>query len=119
GALYGLLQRYVSPLEFGLLLSITYLAMITIGGLGTVFGAVLGALFVWGGRSVIEQNSDQALFAALIDTGSRDSGLFSVGEFNNIVFGLAIVLFLLFEPRGLAAFWIRIKTWFLTWPFSY
>jgi branched-chain amino acid transport system permease protein len=119
GALYGLLQQYISPLEFGLLLSITYLAMIIIGGLGTIFGSVLGALFVWGGRSMIEQNSSQAIFDPLIDTGSRDSGLFSVGEFNNVLFGLAIVLFLLFEPRGLAAFWLRIKTWFLTWPFAY
>jgi branched-chain amino acid transport system permease protein len=119
GALYGLLQQYVSPVEFGLFLSITYLAMIIIGGLGTVFGSVLGALFVWGGRSIIEQNSDQAVFDPLITTGSGETGIFTIGEFNAVLFGLAIVLFLLFEPRGLAAFWFRIKNWFLTWPFSY
>jgi branched-chain amino acid transport system permease protein len=119
GALYGLLQQYVSPVEFGLFLSINYVAMIIIGGLGTIFGSVLGALFVWGGRSVIEQNSGQAVFDPLITTSSGEPGLFSIGEFNAVLFGLAIVLFLLFEPRGLAAFWFRIKTWFLTWPFSY
>jgi branched-chain amino acid transport system permease protein len=119
GSLYGLLQQYVSPTEFGLFLAINYVAMIIIGGLGTVFGSVLGALFVWGGRSVIEQNSDLALFDRLITSGSGEGGIFTIGEFNGVLFGLAIVLFLLFEPRGLAAFWLRVKTWFLTWPFSY
>jgi branched-chain amino acid transport system permease protein len=119
GALYGLLQQYVSPGEFGLFLAITYVAMIIIGGLGTIFGSIVGALFVWGGRSLIEQNSGQALFDPLITSRSGEAGIFTIGELNAVLFGLAIVLFLLFEPRGLAAFWFRIKTWFLTWPFSY
>jgi branched-chain amino acid transport system permease protein len=119
GALYGLLQQYVNPTEFGLFLAITYVAMVIIGGLGTIFGSVLGALFVWGGRSIIEQNSGRAIFDPLITTSSGEDGLFTIGEFNAVLFGVAIVLFLLFEPRGLAAFWFRVKTWFLTWPFSY
>jgi branched-chain amino acid transport system permease protein len=119
GALYGLLQQYVSPGDFGLFLAITYVAMIIIGGLGTIFGAILGALFVYGGRSIIEQNSSQALFDPLITSRAGEGGIFTIGELNAVLFGLAIVLFLLFEPRGLAAFWFRIKTWFLTWPFSY
>ena len=40
-------------------------------------------------------------------------------DFAWLIPGLFIVLFLLFEPRGLAALWLRAKTWFLTWPFSY
>jgi branched-chain amino acid transport system permease protein len=119
GALYGLLQQYVSPSDFGLFLAITYVAMIIIGGLGTIFGSIVGALFVWGGRSLIEQNSSQALFDPLITTRAGEGGIFTIGELNGVLFGLAIVGFLLFEPRGLAAFWFRIKTWFLTWPFSY
>lgn len=119
GALYALLQQYVNPTEFGLMLAITYVAMVIIGGLGTVVGSVLGALFVWGGRSLIEQNNGRALFDPLITTSSGEPGLFTIGEFNAVLFGAAIVLFLLFEPRGLVAFWFRVKTWFLTWPFSY
>lgn len=119
GALYGLLQQYVSPTEFGLFLAITYVAMIIIGGLGTIFGSILGALFVWGGRSIIEQNSGQAIFDPLISTRLGEPGAFTIGEFNAILFGLAIVLFLLFEPRGLAAFSLRVRNWFLAWPFSY
>jgi branched-chain amino acid transport system permease protein len=119
GALYGLLQQYVSPGEFGLFLSITYVAIIIIGGLGTIFGAIVGALFVEGGRSLIEQNSGQAIFDPLITTRAGEPGIFTIGELNAVLFGLAIVLFLLFEPRGLAAFWFRAKTWFVSWPFSY
>jgi branched-chain amino acid transport system permease protein len=119
GALYGLLQQYVNPLEFGLFLAITYVAIVIIGGLGTIFGSVLGALFVLGGRSLIEQNSGRAVFDPLITTSGGEPGLFTIGEFNAVLFGAAIVLFLIFEPRGLAAFWFRVKTWFLTWPFSY
>ena len=119
GALYGLLQQFVSPLDFTLFLSITYVAMIIIGGLGTIFGSIVGALFVWGGRSLIEQNSGSAVFDSLLTTGAGDSGILTIGELNAILFGLAIVLFLLLEPRGLAAFWFRVKIWFVTWPFSY
>jgi branched-chain amino acid transport system permease protein len=119
GALYGLLQQFVSPSDFTLFLSITYVAMIIIGGLGTIFGSIVGALFVWGGRSLIEQNSGQAVFDPLITTASGEPGIFTIGELNAVLFGLAIVVFLLLEPRGLAAFWFRIKTWFTTWPFSY
>ena len=119
GALYGLLQQYVSPSEFGLFLSITYVAIIIIGGLGTIFGAIVGALFVEGGRSLIEQNSGQPIFDPLITTRAGEPGIFTIGELNAVLFGLAIVLFLLFEPRGLAAFWFRAKTWFVSWPFSY
>src|SRR5918994_1986030 len=85
----------------------------------SAYAAVAGALFVWGGRSMIEQNSGQAIFDPLITTGSGETGIFTIGEFNAVLYGLAIVLFLLFQPRGLAAFWFRVKSWFLTWPFSY
>ncbi|MGH9136925.1 MAG: branched-chain amino acid ABC transporter permease [Acidimicrobiales bacterium] len=123
GCLYLLLQRNVNPTEFGgqqgLFLSITFVAMVIIGGVGTVFGSVLGALFVWGGQRFIAENSDLGFFDALIITSPSDpNGWFSIGEFNGILFGLFIILFLLFEPRGLAAVWYRLKTYLQTWPFS-
>jgi branched-chain amino acid transport system permease protein len=119
GALYGLVTERLETTIFNLFLSITFVAMIIIGGVGTIFGAVLGALLVFGGQQFIARNSDLFLFDPIISSGPGDSGFLSIGEFNNILFGLFIVLFLMFEPRGLAALWIRAKTWFLTWPFSY
>lgn len=119
GALYGVVTERVEGGIFNLFLSITFVAMVIIGGVGTIFGSVLGALLVFGGQQLISQNSGFFLFDPLIQSSPTDNGVFSIGEFNNILFGLFIVLFLLFEPRGLAALWLRAKTWFLTWPFSY
>jgi branched-chain amino acid transport system permease protein len=119
GALYGLVTERLETPIFNLFLSITFVAMVIIGGVGTIFGGVLGALLVIGGQRFISENSGLAFFDPLIISTPGDSGYFSIGEFNNILFGLFIVLFLLFEPRGLAALWLRAKTWFQSWPFSY
>jgi branched-chain amino acid transport system permease protein len=120
GVLSGLYIRQAGPDDFGLFLSITYIAVIIIGGVGTIIGSILGALFVIGGEELIRQNGDSAILDPIVTSGPADAtGLFTVGEFNAILFGLFIVLFLMFEPRGLVALWFRIKTWFMTWPFSY
>ena len=119
GVLNGVLIRQAGPDNFGLLLSITYIAIIIIGGAGTILGSLLGALFVIGGRELISQRSSSSLLDPILTTGSGDSGWFTVGELNNVLFGVFIVLFLLLEPRGLVALWLRVKTWFRSWPFSY
>lgn len=119
GALYALVQERLETGVFSLLLSITFVAMLIIGGVGTIFGSVLGALVVAGGQWLISRNSGSFFFEPVIISSPGDSGFFSIGEFNNVLFGLFIVLFLMFEPRGLAALWLRAKSWLLTWPFSY
>lgn len=125
GGIYAVWKQYVNTADFGgqlgLLLSITFVAMVIIGGVGTVMGGILGALIVWGGQELIKKYSDTDLLAWLIQQPGRadDPGWFSVGEFNNIVFGLAIIGFLMVEPRGVAALWLRLKAYFLTWPFRY
>jgi branched-chain amino acid transport system permease protein len=116
GALFGAYQQFVSPEEFSLFLSIQYIAIIIIGGVGTIFGSVLGALFLGGLPRIIEQYSESI---PGVQTSASDSGFISVSAFNQAVFGLLIVLFLIFEPRGLAALWLRIKAYFKSWPFSY
>ncbi len=57
GALLGAYQQFVSPDEFSLFLSIQYIAIIIVGGVGTIFGSVLGALFLGGLPAVIEEYS--------------------------------------------------------------
>jgi branched-chain amino acid transport system permease protein len=116
GALYGAYQQYVSPEEWTLFLSIQYIAIIIVGGVGTVFGAVLGALFLGGLPAVIENYSGSIPGVA---TTANDDGFISVFSLNQAIFGLLIVLFLMFEPRGLAAMWLRVKAYFKAWPFSY
>lgn len=125
GGLFAVWKGYINSGDFGgqlgLFLSITFVAMIIIGGVGTVMGSIIGALVVLGGQELIKKNSDFALFSPLIKdpTDIADSSPFTIGEFNNIVFGLAIILFLIVEPRGIAALWLRVKAYFLTWPFRY
>lgn len=116
GALYGAYQEFVSPDEWTLFLSIQYIAIIIVGGVGTIFGAVLGALFLGGLPALIEEYSDSIPGVA---TTAGDEGFISVFSLNQAIFGLLIVLFLVFEPRGLAAIWLRIKAYFKAWPFSY
>jgi branched-chain amino acid transport system permease protein len=114
GGLYGAYQQYVSPDEWTLFLSIQYIAIIIVGGVGTVFGAVLGALFLGGLPAVIDNYSD-----SIPGVGAGTEGFISVDSLNTAIFGLLIVLFLMFEPRGLAAMWLRLKAYFKAWPFSY
>lgn len=112
GSLLAYQARYISPENFPITLAIDYLAMIIIGGMGSILGSILGALFITGlpealrlGTSVLND-----VFPALV-------GLFASLKLG--VFGLAIVLFLIFEPDGMAARWQKIKTYWRLYPFSH
>ena len=121
GGFYGAaIQQFVSPSEFGgqlgLVLSIQYIAVIIIGGLGTIYGAILGALVVGALPRIIQEFSSSLPFLV---SGPGDDGIVSVASFNNMLFGLLIIVFLMAEPLGLAALWMRLKAYFKFWPFSY
>ncbi|RZQ65135.1 branched-chain amino acid ABC transporter permease [Amycolatopsis suaedae] len=116
GALFGSYQQFVSPDEWNLLLSIQYIAIIIVGGLGTIFGSVLGALFVGALPALIDRYSE---VIPGVQTSVGDDGFISVFALNQAIFGVLIVLFLVFEPLGLAGIWLRIKAYFRAWPFSY
>jgi branched-chain amino acid transport system permease protein len=124
GALYGTLQQFVSPVEFsgerGLFVSITYIAIIIVGGVATIFGSVIGAVVLGLLQRVIEQYSDFILLKPFTDWKLiHDQALFTVPIFNQVLYGTLIILFLVLEPRGLAAVWLRLKAYFKSWPFSY
>ncbi|REJ75184.1 MAG: branched-chain amino acid ABC transporter permease [Acidobacteria bacterium] len=112
GALIAHYRGIVTWERFTLETSITYLAMIIIGGLGTVSGSFFGAAFL-------------TLLPALITTVGRDlqtsaPGIAAVLPFvQQGVFGLVVILFLVLEPEGLAKLWRNVKDYFRTWPFSY
>ena len=97
--------------RFTLDVSILYLAMIIVGGLGTVSGAIYGAVFMIGVPAYLDQLSFRV---------SPDSFLAQdLPAIKLLIFGLTIVLFLVFEPRGLARIWQRMKDYFRLWPFRY
>ena len=112
GALWVSFMRIVTPEHFPFHLSIQYLAMVIVGGLGSVLGSILGAIFM-----VLTPELLNALSSGLSKMIPDVGQLFI--PMKDVVFGALIVLFLIFEPLGLAEIWRRIKAFFLLWPFSY
>jgi branched-chain amino acid transport system permease protein len=115
GALFGSYYGYISPDQWNLLLSIQFIAIIIVGGVGTVFGAIVGAVFIAGAPLMIEQYSDQIPLVNFL----TDHANLTIPTLNQLLFGLVIILFLILEPRGIAGLWFRLKTYFRAWPFSY
>ncbi|HEX6197311.1 MAG TPA: branched-chain amino acid ABC transporter permease [Jiangellaceae bacterium] len=112
GALTAHYRTIITWERFTLDVSVLFLAMIIVGGLGSVAGSVYGATFMTVLPALIQQ------FARNVrDTLPMISR--EIPAIQLIVFGLVIVLFLLFEPRGLDRLWQRVKDYFRLWPFRY
>jgi branched-chain amino acid transport system permease protein len=112
GSLWGHYIGIITPEHFNVMVSIQYLSMIIIGGLGSIYGTIMGAVFM----------------TLLPEVLRSATGLFSnqypvlvniFGAIRESVFGLVIILFLIFEPDGLAARWRTIQNYWKLWPFSY
>jgi branched-chain amino acid transport system permease protein len=111
GALTAYWTQILTWERFTLDVSILYLAMIIVGGLGSVSGSIYGAIFMIGVPAYLDQLSFRV---------SPDSFLArDLSAIKLLIFGLTIVLFLVFEPRGLARIWQRMKDYFRLWPFRY
>lgn len=106
GALYAHQIRFLSPDQFNILQSIDLLLMVVIGGLGSIHGAFLGAIFLIGLPQAISAVKDY-----LPDAIGQAPGLKSV------VYGAVLIAFVLFEPLGLYGRWLKIRTYFQLFPF--
>ena len=100
GALFASYSRYIIPDYWSLTLSIQFVAAIIIGGIASVWGSILGAAFVFGLPLVIDQ------FSLLPVSGS---GIITSGDLNAILYGLLIIVFLLFEPGGVIGLARRVQ----------
>jgi branched-chain amino acid transport system permease protein len=111
GALTAYWTQILTWERFTLDVSILYLAMIIVGGLGSISGAIYGAAFMIALPSYLDQLSLRV---------SPDSFLArDLPGIKALIFGATIVLFLVFEPKGLARLWQRAKDYFRLWPFRY
>ncbi len=125
GVLYGLYLGFLTPDEtsLGLVLSIQFLAVIVVGGISTIYGSILGAVLVGALPKLIEEfvpdNWNLPILGWPIVTNEAGSTGFSKGALATAIYALLIIVFLVFEPRGLAGIWRRIQAYFKTWPFSY
>ncbi|MEE9297790.1 MAG: branched-chain amino acid ABC transporter permease [Acidimicrobiia bacterium] len=116
GLLFAVIGR-LQPESFNLLLSIEYIAMVLIGGVATVSGSIMGALFIVFLPRIVNAMAGLWVFGFISD--SAVGGFVSAAQFEQILFGLLIVVFLIFEPLGLYGIWIRIRNYWKAWPFSY
>lgn len=111
GCLFAYYRGFVSAEAFSLMMTIEYIAMVIIGGLGTILGAILGTIFVvllpYGIDAFVDQFAIPTRFTTY---------MFAI---KHSCFGLIMILFLVLEPSGLAGVWTRIRDYFLLWPFKY
>ena len=106
GALYAHMIKFLSPDQFNIIQSIDLLLLVVIGGLGSVHGAFLGAIFLITMPQLISAGKD--LLPAFI---GQAPGLKAV------VYGAVLIAFVLFEPMGLYGRWLKIRTWLQMMPF--
>ncbi|MFO1363738.1 MAG: branched-chain amino acid ABC transporter permease [Burkholderiales bacterium] len=111
GGLWGYFFRVATPELFGLPLSVFYLAAIIVGGLGSILGTILGATFM-----TLIPEFLRALVGWAEAFGLEQAGVY-LAPLRQVVFGLLIVGFLVFEPHGLAEMWRRTRRFFHLWPF--
>lgn len=116
GAVLYTITRQVTPEAFGLLLSVQFIAMILIGGASTISGSIAGALFL---TIVLRMAEELSRYASFIPPPGSNEGLLNTVQMSTVLYGLLIIGFLLFEPRGLFGIWIRIRNYWKGWPFSY
>jgi branched-chain amino acid transport system permease protein len=112
GGLWAFYTMYITPEQFNIGLSISYLAMVIIGGLGSVLGSIMGAVFI-------------TLLPEVLNSIAAVAGGFFPGISTHILamregtFGLILILFLIFEPEGLVRRWRLFKAYWKLYPFAY
>lgn len=142
GALFATLVGRTIPEGWDLFLSVEFIAIILIGGVGTVTGTILGTLFVVLLPRLVQDftnwmegvvDSGEGVLAGFFDifmsTSQEDFGLINtsagvapglgIDQLNLVIYGLLIIVFLIFEPLGLYGIWLRIRNYWKGWPFTY
>jgi len=119
GGLFAFVLGFFDPFTFNLILSIIFIVMIVVGGLGSVMGSITGAALITYLMYDLFKNVNEApyvgpLFVAFSERWMTITGM---DNFNYIALGLVMIGIMLFEPLGMFGAWIRIKKYWKTWPF--
>lgn len=114
GALYAYYIGFISPEDFTLRVSISYIAMVIVGGMGSLAGSVLGAIFI---TLVPELANALSKHVGAVVPALSTAAVIPYVEM--LVFGLVIILFLIFEPDGLFGKWRTARNYLVMWPFRY
>jgi|SRR5690625_688381 len=105
GALFAHKLSYLAPDAFNIIVSVQLLLMVVVGGLGSLHGAILGAIFIGFLPQALAMLRD-VLPANIANTPGLEPG----------VFGLLLMLFIIFEPQGLYGRWLKVKLYFHVFP---
>jgi branched-chain amino acid transport system permease protein len=118
GGLYAFVLRFIEPELFNMFMSVMFLTMAVVGGLGSMMGPVAGAcllgLLDLQLRNILEIPHIGQWIKVLSENYFTMTG---VSNIQLIIFGLILILIMLFEPLGIFGIWIRAKKYWRTWPF--
>jgi branched-chain amino acid transport system permease protein len=118
GGLMAFMLGFINPSSFNFILSIYFLAFVIVGGVGTIFGSIMGGVVMTWLILMLDKVQDLPYLGQLLLTISdRWMSVTGVHNVASICLGLIIVLIVVFEPLGLYGFWIRTKIYWKTWPF--
>lgn len=142
GALFASYNGRLAPVNWSLFLSVDFIAILLIGGAGTIVGTLLGSVFVelipdvvetfteWLGEQTDASGPIGWIANFIISQGPGDFGFISLAAvspgwpmsvffWNFVIFGVLIIVFMIFEPLGLFGIWAKVRNYWKRWPFSY
>jgi branched-chain amino acid transport system permease protein len=118
GGLYAFILGFINPEGFHLIMSIAFLAMVVVGGLGSIMGSIAGAaLLTYLDIKLQVVQEIPTIGPALVAFSQKYMTMAGISNIAAIVYGLIMILIVLFEPLGIFGFWIRTKRYWKTWPF--
>jgi branched-chain amino acid transport system permease protein len=118
GGLYAFVLRFIEPELFSLFMSVMFLTMAVVGGLGSMMGPIAGAcLLAWLDLQLRNILSVPYVGEWLKMLSESYFSITGVSNIQLIIFGLILVLIMLFEPLGIFGIWIRTKKYWKMWPF--
>ena len=142
GVLFASLAGKLPATQWNLTLSVEFIAILLIGGVGTVSGVLLGTFFVILGPNLVESFTEWlsdkteqggplgTIADGILTEGPGDFGPVSIAtqtpgyplnvfDWNGVIYGVLIIVFLIFEPLGLYGIWVKVRNYWKRWPFSY
>lgn len=119
GGLFGFVLGFFDPFTFNMLLSIIFLVMVVVGGLGSIAGPIMGAaLITYLQYSMLKNIAEVPVIGKfMIAVSNQWLSVVGLENISNIVLGLIMISIVIFEPLGMYGIWIRIKKYWMTWPF--
>jgi len=118
GGLYAFVLKFIEPEIFTLMMSILFLSMVVVGGLGSMMGSITGATLLCWLDLKLRNILDIPYIGDWLEHLSKNwFSITGVSNIQYIVFGSIMIAIMLFEPLGLYGVWIRTKKYWKTWPF--